>query len=92
MTRNLKKYPLGHCFNPHMIPVGYRTRFEYDAGSYFEVILLADGRLDVRTSGAHSDMLYTQHHVGNNLIVVARRWSTEAGRHVEFIKPEPSKP
>lgn len=87
-VRKEPEEPLGTVFNPHVVGEGYIVRFEYDEGSYYEVRLTEDGAIRVRAAGAHSDQLLTEHHVSNDLFVRARRWSNEAMRHVEFVKPE----
>ena len=82
-----KEYPVGSVFNPHLIQSpDYRVQFEYEPGSYFEVYLNKDGTLNIRLSGANSDMLATHHNVANNAMLVPRRYSNELNRYVELIK------
>ena len=80
---------IGSVFNPCVVGTNYRVRFEYDdEGSYFEVFLESDGSLAVRASGRHSDLLATHHHVANDIRIVARRWDSEHGRLVDFVREE----
>lgn len=44
----------GTVFNPKVVGDGYRVRFEYEQGQYFECMLEKDGTLSVRASGRHS--------------------------------------
>lgn len=33
-----REYPLGTVFNPHVVGVDYRVRFQYDKDTYIEVV------------------------------------------------------
>lgn len=82
--KTLPDRPTGSTFNPLIAPVGFRVRFPYDGtDGFYDVELLANGELSVRSSGSFSDMLSVRHHVGNDLSVIARRWVEEKGCHVE---------
>ena len=81
-------WPVGTVFNPQVVQTGFLVRFEYEPKSFFEVRLIANGTLEVRMSGSHSDLISTHHHVANSIMLCPRRWNNEAGRHVELVKPE----
>lgn len=87
-----REYPLGTVFNPHVVGVDYRVRFQYDKDTYIEVVLEPDGGLSVRASGMWSDLLLTEHHVANSLVVRPRRYSKKTNRHEPFYREEESKP
>ena len=84
------KHPLGSFFNPQIVKEGYKVSFEYDEGNAFEVFLRQDGTLCVRIYGDHPDLISTHHHVANDVIMAARRWDNNKGRHVDFIKEDKS--